>query len=155
MWRHCGCLYQLCVSPESATKMGISNPKKRKREERSRGSAKKIRDERVTCQPAAEEPVPIQDQWNTLRNIDRELNIFEDYGEESYLFYKALEEKFLTSGILTKQTTIEESHWREVTTILIKVHRHFSLDFSTLCLAVKYMARNISVRQLRPGILKS
>ncbi|XP_041429289.1 cyclin-O protein B-like [Xenopus laevis] len=134
--------------------MGISNPKKRKREERSRGSAKKNRDERVTCQPAAEEPVPIQDQWNTLRNIDGELDIFEDYGEESYLFYKALEEKFQTSGILTKQTTIAESDWREIITILIKVHRHFSLDFSTLCLAVKYMARYISGRQLKPGILK-
>ncbi|XP_041435025.1 cyclin-O protein B-like [Xenopus laevis] len=134
--------------------MGFSNPKKRKREARSRGSAKKIRDERVACQPAAKKPVPVQDQWNTLRNINKEQHIFEDYGEESYLFYKALEEKFLTSGILTKQTTIEESYWQEVTTILIKVHRHFSLDFSTLCLAVKYMARYISGRQLRPGILK-
>uniref|UniRef100_A0A6I8SGG1 Cyclin-like domain-containing protein n=1 Tax=Xenopus tropicalis TaxID=8364 RepID=A0A6I8SGG1_XENTR len=55
----------------------------------------------------------------------------------------------------SKKRKREEKRSRcKVINILIKVQRHFSLDFSTLCLSVNYLARYISQRPLKATILK-
>ncbi|XP_041437849.1 cyclin-O protein B-like [Xenopus laevis] len=101
-----------------------------------------------------EEPTPVRDPWNTLKKIDDCLQTFEEYGQEAYFFNKGLEKDFSPSGFLANQHEIDPTLWQEVINILIKVHRHFSFDFSNLSLAVNYMARYISHRQVKATILK-
>ncbi|KAE8575934.1 hypothetical protein XENTR_v10003990 [Xenopus tropicalis] len=138
--------------------MATFNSKKRKRAEKRSGCSQKKtkyqRDQHVSCCPGAEEPTPVQDQWNTFTIMADVLQTFEEYGKEAYLFNKQLEKGFSTPDFLANQHEVDPTIWQEVTNILIKVHRHFSLDFSTLCLAVNYLARYISQRQLKATILK-
>uniref|UniRef100_A0A6I8Q671 Cyclin-like domain-containing protein n=1 Tax=Xenopus tropicalis TaxID=8364 RepID=A0A6I8Q671_XENTR len=82
------------------------------------------------------------------------LQTFEEYGEDAYLFNKRLEKDFSPLDFLANQHEVDPTNWEEVINILIKVQRHFSLDFSTLCLSVNYLARYISQRPLKATILK-
>ncbi|XP_002935739.2 cyclin-O protein B-like [Xenopus tropicalis] len=138
--------------------MATFNSKKRKREEkRSRCSKKKSkyrRDQHGTCCPVPEEPTPVRDQWNTFTVMADALQTFEEYGEDAYLFNKRLEKDFSPLDFLANQHEVDPTNWEEVINILIKVQRHFSLDFSTLCLSVNYLARYISQRPLKATILK-
>ncbi|OCT78565.1 hypothetical protein XELAEV_18029656mg [Xenopus laevis] len=86
--------------------------------------------------------------------MDDAIQTFSEYGQDAYLFNKGLERYFTPSDFLANQPKQHAAMWQEVTNTLIKVHRHFSLDFSILCLAINYRARYISCRTLKATMLK-
>ncbi|XP_029433111.1 cyclin-O [Rhinatrema bivittatum] len=73
-----------------------------------------------------------------------DLRLFRDYGQESYCFQRRREGAFLSPDSLAHQPQVKEESRCKLISWLIPVHRHFSLSFESLCLAVNILDRFLS-----------
>ncbi|XP_077318849.1 cyclin-O [Lithobates pipiens] len=70
-----------------------------------------------------------------------DLHNFTDYGEECYVFYKSLEETYLTHHCMDNQPQLKPESRCKLISWLIPVHKHFKLGFESLCLAINILDR--------------
>eukprot|EP00079_Xenopus_tropicalis_P038387 XP_017952158.1 PREDICTED: cyclin-O protein B-like [Xenopus tropicalis] len=98
-------------------------------------------DRRGTRRPSAGKPAPRNEPWYTLAHMGNALQTFKEYGKDSYLYSRGLEEKFMAVNFLQHQPEITSASWYEFTSRLICIHRHLRLDFRSLCLTANLLER--------------
>nr|XP_033787221.1 cyclin-O [Geotrypetes seraphini] len=133
-------------SPEERPGSHCRAPLKRNREPRYRqhsSSDSGVADLFDTPSPSSDEASPGAgaSTRRAKEELQLELSIFRDYGQEWYCFQKERESRFLSPDSLAHQPQVKEESRCKLISWLIPVHRHFYLSFESLCLAVNILDR--------------